>query len=206
MLLTCGYENTVNIHKIEPKYKDSTAIGQLVGHNAMVTAVACIRNSPMVVTADDQGVIKVWDIRELKCVQSLDLGYQNNITRLLDIGDKGKICFIGCRVNFIRFNEEIKEEKQIHCAIEMEMNKAQDTLIMATPKDLRFIHMATGKTTKIYSGILQNPDDEITCFKCINQFKKILVGDYNGNLNIFSYDSGELFCHLKKHEGEVIDL
>ena len=38
------------------------------------------------------------------------------------------------------------------------------------------------------------------------KFKKILVGDYNGNLNIFSYDSGELDCRLKKHEGEILHL
>lgn len=110
-MLTCGYENIVNIHRVEPSYKDSTNIGQLVGHNGMVTALTLIQNSPMVVTADDCGYIKVWDIRQLKCVQTFELKCQQNISRLLDIGPKAKIGFIGSRVNFISFNEELKQDK-----------------------------------------------------------------------------------------------
>ena len=29
---------------------------------------SCINNTPMVVTADDGGIIKVWDIRKLTCL------------------------------------------------------------------------------------------------------------------------------------------
>lgn len=63
-----GYENEVNIHKIDPDFKDNSHLGQLVGHNSMVTALCVIENSPMVVTADDCAVIKLWDIRKLKCI------------------------------------------------------------------------------------------------------------------------------------------
>jgi len=41
--------------------------GQLKGHGSMITAMTCIEESPMVISADDCGVIKVWDIRDLKC-------------------------------------------------------------------------------------------------------------------------------------------
>jgi hypothetical protein len=34
----------------------------------MVTALDVIEDTPMVVTADDAGCIKIWDIRSLKCL------------------------------------------------------------------------------------------------------------------------------------------
>ena len=34
----------------------------------MVTAIETIENTPMVISADDTGTIKVWDIRELRCI------------------------------------------------------------------------------------------------------------------------------------------
>jgi len=33
----------------------------------MVTAIELIQNTPIVLTADDGGNIKLWDIRSLKC-------------------------------------------------------------------------------------------------------------------------------------------
>ena len=34
----------------------------------MVTAVIVVEKTPMIVSADDCGNIKVWDIRTLKCI------------------------------------------------------------------------------------------------------------------------------------------
>ena len=73
----------------------------------MLTAMTAIENSPMVVSADDCGVIKVWDIRTLKCIQTLKLGFKNIITKLLDVADNAKVCFIGSRLNFIQFESKV---------------------------------------------------------------------------------------------------
>ena len=47
---------------------DINILGKLIGHNSMVTAMVCIENSPMVVSADDCGIIKLWDIRNYHCI------------------------------------------------------------------------------------------------------------------------------------------
>ena len=39
-----------------------------MGHTSMINALACVEKTPMVVSADDCGNIKVWDIRSLKCI------------------------------------------------------------------------------------------------------------------------------------------
>ena len=39
----------------------------------------------MVVSCDDGGMIKVWDIRKLNCIQNIKMESRNSITKILDI-------------------------------------------------------------------------------------------------------------------------
>lgn len=115
VLVTAGYENCISIYEINPIYLDHDLIGKLIGHNSMVTAIQCIEKTPLLISADDNGIIKVWDIRSFKCIQTVDVGSKTVITKLLDIHDMGKICFIGSRVNFLDFDEPFDNgEKKIN--------------------------------------------------------------------------------------------
>ena len=61
----------------------------------------------MVISADDKGKVKVWDIRNYKCVQTLDFRDKTNITKLLDMIDLAKIVVLGTRINFVEFDEKV---------------------------------------------------------------------------------------------------
>jgi hypothetical protein len=67
----------------------------------------------MVISADDKGKVKVWDIRNYKCVQTLDFRDKTNITKLLDMIDLGKIGVLGTRINFVEFDEKVEIQKRI---------------------------------------------------------------------------------------------
>ena len=67
-LITVGYENIINIFSINPNYFDSTKEGRLVGHTSMVTAIELISGTPLLVSTDDSGIVKLWDIRNMKCI------------------------------------------------------------------------------------------------------------------------------------------
>ena len=43
--------------------QDVTQCGKLVGHTSQVIAVNYLINSPLIITCDDQGLIKSWDLR-----------------------------------------------------------------------------------------------------------------------------------------------
>ncbi len=55
----------------------------------------------MLVSADDKGKVKLWDIRNYKCIQTLDFRDKTNITKLLDMMPLGKIGVFGSRINFV---------------------------------------------------------------------------------------------------------
>ena len=63
ILITAGFENTIQLYEINPYFHDATKKGKLIGHVSMVCAINVIENTPMVMSADDWGTIKIWDIR-----------------------------------------------------------------------------------------------------------------------------------------------
>lgn len=67
VLLVAGYENSIPIFKMTPKYYDMSVVGRLIGHLSIVTAIDCLENTPMIISADDNGCLKTWDVRTLQC-------------------------------------------------------------------------------------------------------------------------------------------
>ena len=174
----------------------------------MVTAIQVIEKTPMIVSADDTGIIKIWDIRTFKCFQTCDVGSKSVISKLLDIEGLGKICFISSRINFLEFDESFQKEdkKQIKeelYPLKVEFNYLSDELLVCTRKDLRFIDLEKGRIKKIYQGLLRNNDDDITIFKSVEQNKKFVIGDHRGGLNIFNFNSGEKSNSLYSHNNEI---
>ena len=46
---------------------------KLKGHHASLIGCQCIEDSPEIITADKEGIFKVWDVRNFQCVQSFCL-------------------------------------------------------------------------------------------------------------------------------------
>lgn len=83
MLLVAGYENSIPVFSITPSYYDLNVVGRLVGHLSIVTSINCIEGTPMVLSSDDNGCIKTWDIRSLNCFQTIDLSDRTVINNLM---------------------------------------------------------------------------------------------------------------------------
>lgn len=174
----------------------------------MVTAIQCIEKTPMIMSADDTGIIKLWDIRTFKCIQTCDVGSKSIITKLLNIEDMGKICFVSSRVNFLEFDESFRKDEKKNSSEELypvrvEFNYLLDELLVCTRKDLRFIDLEQGRIKKIYQGLLRNHDDDITIFKSVEQNKKFVIGDHRGGLHMFNFNNGEKCATLIGHSNEI---
>jgi WD40 repeat protein len=67
----------------------------------------------MVVSADDKGKVKIWDIRNYKCVQTLDFRDKTNVTKIVDMLQLGKICLLGSRITFVEFEDKMEIQKKL---------------------------------------------------------------------------------------------
>ena len=208
ILITAGYQNKINLWSVNPVYLDVTLVGELIGHTAMVTAAVNIEKTPMILSADDAGRLKVWDIRNLRCMQSVELGPKNSINKLLDLCLFDKLCFVGSRLNLVSFDKPIenvknvKQEEQVW-PVRVEYNFSLNEIIVCTRKDLRFVDMQTGRVKKVYKGLLEADNDEITAFGLVQQDKKFILGDHRGQLNLYSYATGEKLNQLAPHNNEI---
>jgi hypothetical protein len=210
VLLVAGYENSIPVFSITPKYYDVNVVGRLVGHVSIITAMDVVEGTPMVITADDTGTIKTWDIRLCHCYQTIELSHKTIICQLLTLGSLSKIAFIGCRVNFLSFDKYdrgFKSETKQLIPIKAELNLAEEEIVVCTNSDLRFIDINTGKVKKIYAHLI-DPDssDELSVFRLLHKNHRFLLGDPKGDIMIFSYANGEKLNRLESHSHEVVDI
>jgi len=213
ILITAGYQNTIKLWDLNPEYLDHALIGRLIGHPCMVTAVEAVDKTPMVISADDGGNIKVWDIRNLNCLQTVELGSRIMINRIISIYEDDRICIVGSRISFLMFDEPIestakaKMEEKVW-PIKTEYNFNLNELVVCTSKDVRFLDASTGRTKKIYTGLLNDDDEnsDICAFKLIQQNKKFILGDNRGNLGLYLYATGELLKPLHHHNHEITNI
>ena len=105
LLITVGYENIINIFSINPQYFDCNKEGRLIGHTSMVTAIELVDQTPMMISADDAGCVKLWDVRSMKCLQTFTIGSKSTINKIINIPLEGMVCFLGSRLNLIEFEK-----------------------------------------------------------------------------------------------------
>ena len=63
----------------------------------------------MIVSADDRGKVKIWNIRNLKCMQTIDFSDKVTFTKVLDLGNERKIALMGSRIIMLSFENKIEE-------------------------------------------------------------------------------------------------
>lgn len=68
LLLTSAYDQRVNIFKFAHDHVDLEMVGCLEGHQSLIFAIQVIEHSPIVITCDDKHILKLWDIRQFRCI------------------------------------------------------------------------------------------------------------------------------------------
>ena len=210
VLLVAGYENSIPVFSITPKYFDLNIVGRLVGHVSIITAIDIIEGTPMVITADDTGCIKTWDVRLCQCFQSIEMSNKTIISQLLSLDNLFKIAFIGFRVNFLSFDKwqkSYKEDGKLMMPVRAEVNLVGEELVVCTNSDVRFLDMNTGRMKKIYSHLIsEEMSEDITVFRILNKGSRFLLADQSGGMYIFNYSNGEKLMKIQSHTLEVVDV
>lgn len=96
--------------------------------------------------------------------------------------NSNKICFVSSRITIVEFDQKENNEAvdQLY-PIKVDYDPLRQELIVATRRDLRFLDVNCGRTQKIFGGIIQSNEEEITCFLLYHQNKKFMVGTLKGS-------------------------
>lgn len=104
VLLCCACDTKIDVLEVNPQYFDISVKGKLVGHESVINTFTVVEETPMVVSADDKGKIKIWDLRSYKCIQTIDLGDQTLIVKLVDLMSVNMLAFTGSRLTLMEFD------------------------------------------------------------------------------------------------------
>ncbi|EGR31432.1 hypothetical protein IMG5_109710 [Ichthyophthirius multifiliis] len=206
-LICSGFENNIQIFQIKTDFLDITHKGVLIGHFSIITAIDCIEKTHLIISADDSGVLKLWDIRTLKCIQSINYGNKTKILKLINIYEKGKLCFLGTRVNILSFlekNENQLQKKQTNFPIKCVLQ--DNNMLVFSEKDLKFIDIQTGQVKQAFVGIQGDLDGSISACEVFDQANSFIIGNSNGLINMHNMFNGDLLFQLDSHQNEVSGL
>lgn len=101
LLLTAGYEITAAVWHFDSA-SDCSLAARLEGHNHTITALECLRGTPLAVTADDAGNIKTWDLKLFHCLQTLSVE-KISVSKLLSLPELNSFCAIGLRIYWLQY-------------------------------------------------------------------------------------------------------
>lgn len=96
LLFSAGFDHEIcvlNPYIDQPVYK-------IQAHNAPIVCIKAIQSTPQLVSCDSDGIVKVWDIRTFKCVQTiashdnLDIA-KFSLAQVLAVWEHRRIIFAG---------------------------------------------------------------------------------------------------------------
>lgn len=184
--------------------------GKLIGHESLIVTFVAIDETPMVVSCDDRQKLKVWDLRSYKCLQTVDFSGRAAIRGLVSLVDVGKIALLGNRIELLTLdcdggrNKHLKTTSPV-CAMRVDFEPLQHELIVFTKDDLRLYDVRTGRIKHIFTGYLQS-EEEPSAYRYIHDGRIFAVGSSQGELRLYSKETGMLVAQLEPHEGDISSI
>jgi WD40 repeat protein len=68
VLAAASFANSIQLWSFAEQ--DIVTVGSLTGHLSQVVCIQALVDTPLLISADEFGMIKTWDVRTKKCVQS----------------------------------------------------------------------------------------------------------------------------------------
>ena len=204
VMFSAAYENHINIWSFDKA--DWYHTGELAGHNTQVTAIEVIKDTPLLISADEIGFIKTWDIRNMSCFQTIHYESRGSITKFLYVNSRK---FVGAenRLHWFEFEDPLTVNTNgidLHSMtpISLEYNQDKDEILIATKSDVRIIDINSGKIKKILANV-KNEKSDIWILKMYFNHKKFILGDNKGHITTYDKHNGNIYCRNKSHLNEI---
>ena len=202
MLFSAGYDHEICIWN---PYIDHL-IYKITGHSNAITSLCIMSNNNQLVSGDIDGFIKVWNLKNMACLQTINVQLQMEtfkfeLRKVIAIEQFTKIIAVGRKIFFYDYDKDYNP-KLIDKFMPLCIDFHPETLEFIVPvgKSLKIWDALTGKVKKMYKNVTSS---DITLFLFDEKFKRFLVGDAEGNLLIYNYYTGNVMKTLSKHHGPI---
>jgi WD40 repeat protein len=204
LLFSAGFDHDIFVWN---PYINSVAF-TIEGHNSSLIGVRCVPDSPQVISADIDGWVKIWDIRNFGCVQSFNLD-ENHAGRRFSLADfcflktQQRLVFAGRTLSFYdydRNNNPLLVDDSMPLSA---MHSSYHTFLTPTPQRVKVWSAFTGD---LHSVIALHNESEITCAELDGWAKRVILGDSAGVTRVYNIKNGALMKTLAEHRSEICAL
>eukprot|EP00002_Diphylleia_rotans_P033201 TRINITY_DN7034_c0_g1_i2.p1 TRINITY_DN7034_c0_g1~~TRINITY_DN7034_c0_g1_i2.p1 ORF type:complete len:747 (+),score=130.92 TRINITY_DN7034_c0_g1_i2:56-2296(+) len=202
-LLSAGFEH----HAFVWNPYSGRIIMKLQGHLSNLVGVQKLPDGPQVLTADVDGWVKVWDIRTGNCVQTFadpsgtgngkmtSLTYCPPLQRV--IGSSNKLFM------FEYSQADDPHQTDAHPIRQSIYNPLYKSIITSAGKDFKVWDARSGNL--VHRAVDAMPA-EITSICLDDRKRKLIVGDHQGHLKVFSFINAGFLRNLTSHNAEISGL
>ena len=195
-ILSTGFEYNINLYCTDLSL-DSAFKGKLEGHFMPLIECKFINFTPICASVDEEGNIRIWDVLQQICLQSIPNIRKNIVINgLLVMNKLNKFVIYGNNMSFLdsKYKEDQENSEDFleeNHPIKISYNKYYQEFYVATTTDIK-IFDKYGNLSKRFKKLLENEHFEmgtkIRDFIFDINFRKFYVGFSNGA--IIQYNAG----------------
>lgn len=202
-IVSVGYER--DIHVWSPEVTLSKCYtGKLEGHNCPVVSCKFFKGRPICVSVDEKCNTRIWDIRQLVCLQIIthDKG-KIEVSKLVTITKHDKFIIAGRRLIWYELLKDslLKNNYKDVNPIYADFNTYYLQFVVVTKFDVRVYDCINGKLRKIYTDI-QDPrtESELSAMVLDHRHRITIIGDNSGSIRAYNFANGAL---MKKINNDI---
>jgi len=180
-------------------------ISKLKGHNAPLRKVRIVEGTPQIVTLDEAHELKIWDIRNFLCVQTIQMETNDNTCSFVALPELKKLVVGGQRMHLFEA-EEVRYPHQtddLHSSCAM-LNVTMQQLLTASGKDVKLWDARTGTLLRRIRNISNSREISAVCLD--DRQRKLVVGDVDGKISVFDFQTGMKMKTMVSHKSEISAL
>jgi len=149
---------------------------KLVGHAAPLVAIHVIPHSPEVISADAEGWIRVWDMRNFQCVQTFMS--TPDIVSISTCGERhGRLLVCGTKEVFAFDHEggpysKVEDSDPVFALL---YNRTFLSFVTAGRREIKIWNALNGQLSRVFRDLC---DTEVTAVCLDHRDRKLIVGDH----------------------------
>lgn len=210
MTLSVGFEYFINVWSHDVAINEAYK-GKLEGHYSPVIMCKFLSDSPMCASVDEEGNVRIWDTRQLLCLQLIPQDKKNfRINRILCMPKYNKFVLYGNKMRF--YDSKYKDidiqpkNKKVeeNFPIKIEFNKYYMNFYVCTMKDVRVYSSKNGELIKVFKSLRADVKDDVKIkyFLFDDRHRKFYLGFSNGAIQQFNAGNGSKIKSIGETEYE----
>lgn len=175
-------------------------IFRMEGHTSPLVGVRVVPDTPQIITGDRDGYLRLWDIRNFRCVQK----WRPSATEMscFEVIPKyRKVVVGGKKMHFFESEKTVDVTVTDVVLITAALyNPIAMSFCSISERSLKIWSAVTGRVTKIYHDVSSS---EITCMCLDSRCRKIIFGNAEGEIRVVNYNNGVVMKSIQGHSRDV---